>query len=282
MDKPTKPKTANKNSKQAKNVAQTISKDTNRPNSKSKTTSKNTTDKTPSTKSKPKINKSPATPASANNKIEADEQLTTILPTDSTIPYHTAPNTNSNNDTVSAHAAGATSSRLPTISNNILNTQNNIETLSNTTALLSEEMEDVGIINIDKNIKPEPKLISEKKAKKTFIMSEDARNNRKYAWWAYILFFIPLLINHNSDFVKTHANEGLKINIIDAIALIFLLVGMIATPLAHWVHFMLIIFVWTGLTLFTLTTITKIFMIIIALKGKNKTTPWLPNGHMIK
>ena len=115
-----------------------------------------------------------------------------------------------------------------------------------------------------------------------FVPSQDAVENKKYAWWAYILFFIPLLMNAQSPFVRHHANEGLEINIFDAVGLILVLIGALAKPaVASW-HALLIIFVLLGSGLLILTTITKIYMIYSTLKGKETTTPWMWDLRIIK
>ena len=59
------------------------------------------------------------------------------------------------------------------------------------------------------------------------ITSDDVRESRAYAWLAYILFFIPLLINKTNAFVRHNANEGLEINIVDLLAGILLLLNVI-------------------------------------------------------
>jgi hypothetical protein len=133
--------------------------------------------------------------------------------------------------------------------------------------------------------KPQP--VTKETALKTkdvqpFVPSQDAVENKKYAWWAYILFFIPLLLNSQSPFVRHHANEGLEINIFDAVGLILLLIGALAKPaVASW-HALLIIFVLLGSGLLILTTITKIYMIYSTLKGKETTTPWMWDLRIIK
>lgn len=117
---------------------------------------------------------------------------------------------------------------------------------------------------------------------KPFVPTEDAVANRKYAWWAYILFFIPLLLNSNSAFVRHHANEGLEINIFDFVGLTLLLIGALVNATATFWHGVMIIFVLVGAGLLILTTVTKIYMIYSTLKGKETSTPWMWNLRIIK
>lgn len=112
--------------------------------------------------------------------------------------------------------------------------------------------------------------------------TQDAMDNRKIAWLAYLLFFIPLLINKNSEFVRHNANEGLEINIFDAVGLILLLVGVCVKTTNASIHLMLIIFTIIGLGLLVLTIITKIYMIVVSCQGKKVNTPWMWDIKIIK
>ncbi len=125
---------------------------------------------------------------------------------------------------------------------------------------------------------PETKV----RLKEKFVPSEDAKQNKNIAWLAYILFFIPLLINSKSAFVRHHANEGLEINIFDVIGLTLLLVGALVESTNSAVHGLMIIFVLIGTGLLVLTLITKIYMIVTTLQGKETNTPWMWNVKIIK
>ena len=110
---------------------------------------------------------------------------------------------------------------------------------------------------------------------------DDARFNKRFTWLAYILFFIPLLINRKSPFVRLHANEGLDVFIIDVIASAFMICGKFipfSAKLAIIGHLLFL----TGIGLFALTTITKIFQIVRVLLGKKNQTPWLWKTRIIK
>ena len=145
---------------------------------------------------------------------------------------------------------------------------------------------------IDENVAEEPKLVEEEKAdkKKIFIkrekekaeITEDAKATKNIAWLAYILFFIPLLINRTSPFVRHNANEGLEINIFDAIASVLLILGAVLPIQAQWVHLLTILFTVAGIGLFLLTTVTKIYMITYAAQGIERSTPFLWSLRIIK
>lgn len=130
-------------------------------------------------------------------------------------------------------------------------------------------------------VKAEPKMekIGEKPK---FVPTEDAVQNKNIAWLAYLLFFIPMLINSKSPFVRHHANEGLEINIFDFIGLTLLLVGSLVNSTVAAVHALMIIFVIVGAGLLVLTLVTKIYMIIATLQGKETNTPWMWNLKIIK
>jgi len=125
------------------------------------------------------------------------------------------------------------------------------------------------------------KFLNLKKRQKKEI-TEDAKKNRKWAWTAYILFFIPLLINKNSKFMRLHANEGLDVNIIDAAAIILMLVGKLIAGTTILGKSILMICFFLGLGLLFMTTITKIFMIICSALGLDNQTPWLWRTRLIK
>ena len=130
-------------------------------------------------------------------------------------------------------------------------------------------------------VKAEPKMekIGEKPK---FVPTEDAVQNKNIAWLAYLLFFIPMLINSKSPFVRHHANEGLEINIFDVVGLTLLLVGSLVNSTVAAVHALMIIFVIVGAGLLVLTLITKIYMIVATLQGKETNTPWMWNLKIIK
>jgi len=144
---------------------------------------------------------------------------------------------------------------------------------------------------INKNLSTEPTLLeeepvavgkkSEPKTVRDFV-KKDIKENKNTAWLAYILFFIPLLINKDSQFIRHHANEGLEINIFDALGLTLLIIGVSVISEVAWVQLLMIIFTVMGIGLLVLTIITKIYMIVTTLQGKYSTTPWMWNIRIIK
>ncbi|MBQ2864048.1 MAG: hypothetical protein IJE91_01120 [Clostridia bacterium] len=163
---------------------------------------------------------------------------------------------------------------------------------------VKEVKEDVKVTSVKKKVaKPAPAKTEEVKEVKTEVkeplvadsnadgkvsVKEDVADAKRYAWLSYILFFIPMLINANSPFVRHHANEGLEINIFDFIGLTLLLVGALVQTTVAAVHFLMIIFTLVGIGLLVLTTITKIYMIWATLKGETVTTPWMWDIRIIK
>lgn len=114
------------------------------------------------------------------------------------------------------------------------------------------------------------------------VVSEDAKTTKKYAWLSYILFFIPLLINKNSEFVRLHANEGLEINLIDLTGILFLLLGtLIKTTSLVWSGILIFMTI-VGIFLLVLTTISKVYMITSSLLGYSHQTPWFCKYRFIK
>lgn len=140
------------------------------------------------------------------------------------------------------------------------------------------------LTNVKKNVNNKPNMVEEDKktTKKPLKISKDAQENKNIAWLAYILFFIPLLINNKSAFVRHHANEGLEINIFDGLAVILLLIGGLVKTSVAWVQLLMIIFSIIGLILLVLTTVTKVYMIVSTLAGKEVSTPWMWNVKIIK
>lgn len=123
--------------------------------------------------------------------------------------------------------------------------------------------------------------VVEKEEKKNFI-SPDARKVSHFAWLAYILFFIPLLINSKSAYVRHSANEGLEINFVDVIGIVCVLLGKFLAPSNLIAEGLLIGLMIIGCMLLILTTVTKIFMICATLKGKYVSTPWFWNIEIIR
>jgi len=113
------------------------------------------------------------------------------------------------------------------------------------------------------------------------IAPSDVQESRKYAWLAYILFFIPLLINRHNEYVRHNVNEGLEIFIVDVIASVLLILNAVINTTNLVLDGLLLVGSIIGIGLLILTTITKIYMIIISALGKKVNTPWFWNIRMI-
>ncbi len=113
-------------------------------------------------------------------------------------------------------------------------------------------------------------------------VTEDSIATKKFAWLAYILFFIPLCIDRKSAFVRHNANEGLEINVFDLLGLTLLLVGSLVKSESVTWHGVLVICVIIGAGILALTTVTKVYMIILSAQGKQVSTPWMWGLRIIK
>lgn len=135
-------------------------------------------------------------------------------------------------------------------------------------------------VDIDYQLTNE-ELVVDNLAKDLQAEEDDIKANKKFAWLAYILFFIPLCINAKSPFIRLHANEGLDVFFIDLFASILMVCGVVIKfPIdLAIVGYLMIIF---SVGLFILTTITKIFQIIQVCRGKQNQTPWLWKTRFIK
>ena len=111
---------------------------------------------------------------------------------------------------------------------------------------------------------------------------EQIKSGRGVAWMAYILFFLPLIFNGKNAYVRHHANEGLELNIIDIIGVGLYLAYKFVKVTNYWVNFALMIGSIIGIALVAITTITKLFLIIFALVGKEAQTPFFGKSRMIK
>ena len=111
---------------------------------------------------------------------------------------------------------------------------------------------------------------------------EQIKSGRGVAWMAYIIFFLPLIFNGKNAFVRHHANEGLELNILDVIGVGLYLAYKFVVVDNYWVNFGLMIGSIVGLALVAITTITKLFLIIFALAGKEAQSPFFGKGKMIK
>ena len=82
--------------------------------------------------------------------------------------------------------------------------------------------------------------------------------------------------------MRLHANEGLDVNIIDAIAGILMILGKVITSTTILGKSILMTSFLLGLGLIFMTTITKIVMIVCSALGHDHQTPWLWKTRIIK
>lgn len=110
----------------------------------------------------------------------------------------------------------------------------------------------------------------------------EIREAKAYAWLAYILFFLPLLINRNNRFVRVHANEGLELNIVEVLGCLLLLPYFLFTSATGTMATVLLILSLVGIVLLGMCVLTIIPMIICAMLGLQFQTPWLWKKRIIK
>ena len=103
---------------------------------------------------------------------------------------------------------------------------------------------------------------------------EDIKAGKGVAWLAYILFFIPLLLNGKNPFVRWHVNEGLELNLLDLLGGGLLVAGWLLKSENIIVSTVFLIMVAVGAIIVALTTFTKLIMIIFCLSGKEARNPW--------
>ena len=112
--------------------------------------------------------------------------------------------------------------------------------------------------------------------------ADDIKSGKKVAWLSYILFFIPLLFMRKNAFVRHHANEGLELNIIDILGIaLFLVPNYIKSTNQYIIHLLPIAKI-VGIVLVAVSLLTKLFLIIFSLAGKEASSPWFGNPKIIK
>lgn len=131
------------------------------------------------------------------------------------------------------------------------------------------------------NKKPKYKVLDKKVGKDGKIRQpqgtsskEEIKAGRGVAWLAYILFFIPLLLNGKNSFVRWHANEGLELNLLDILGAGLLVSGWLLKSENIVLSTVYLAMVTVGAIIIALTTFTKLIMIIFCLSGKEARNPW--------
>ena len=121
-----------------------------------------------------------------------------------------------------------------------------------------------------------------KRAKSGASMSGDAKKGRYVAWMAYIVFFIPLLFAGKNSFVRHHANEGLCVNILDALGIGLYFVSQKITHEQDSIRMILLGCGLVGIAILCLTLFSRIILIIGALAGKKSEAPLFGKVTFIK
>lgn len=111
---------------------------------------------------------------------------------------------------------------------------------------------------------------------------EQIKSGKGVAWMAYILFFLPLLFNGKNAFVRHHANEGVELNILDVIGVGLLLAAKFVKVSNTIVNTVLMVGSLLGLLIIMITTVTKVFLIIFSIAGKEASTPFFGKLRIIK
>lgn len=110
----------------------------------------------------------------------------------------------------------------------------------------------------------------------------EIREAKGYAWLAYLLFFLPLLINRRNRFVRIHANEGLELNLMEILGGLLLLPYYLLPTLEGTWHTVTFILALCGIVLLGMCALTIIPMMICAMCGLQFQTPWLWKKRIIK
>ena len=155
-------------------------------------------------------------------------------------------------------------------------------TVSENTAITEEPKQEEPVYVVGEKGKKGKK---NKKAKKQYVRvstDEEVKEGKGVAWLAYILFFIPLLIKRNNNFVRHHANEGFEVFLIDILGVALFVVGYVLKSENSWLTLALMVSLIAGVVLLVLTTITKIVLIIMSLAGKEARSPWFWNIRFIR
>ena len=143
----------------------------------------------------------------------------------------------------------------------------------------SEQIIQIDAEKLGPAIKP-PKH-SRPKNTKVNLDKMEIRQAKGYAWLAYLLFFIPLLINRKNRFARIHANEGLELNLMEILGVLLVLPYFLisTTEMLHTVLFVLALAV---IVLLGMCALTIIPMMICAMCGLQFQIPWLWKKRIIK
>lgn len=149
---------------------------------------------------------------------------------------------------------------------------------------LQQASEQIVKIDADKlgpAIKP-PKDHKIKGKKKIPLDKMEIREAKGYAWLAYILFFLPMLINKKNRFVRVHANEGLDLNIMELLGAILVIPYFVLTDLTGTLATVTFVCVLAGVIILGMCAITIIPMMLCSMFGLQFQIPWLWKKRLIK
>lgn len=142
------------------------------------------------------------------------------------------------------------------------------------------------IINIDTEklgpaIKP-PKHNKDGQKDKINLDVMEIREAKRFAWLAYILFFLPMLINKKNRFVRVHANEGLDLNIMEILGALLFIPYFIIQDATGTLATVILFCSLAGLVILGMCALTILPMIICSMCGLQFQIPWLWKKRIIK
>jgi uncharacterized membrane protein len=111
---------------------------------------------------------------------------------------------------------------------------------------------------------------------------QEIRAGKNIAWLAYILFFIPLILNRNNRFVRLHANEGLELNIMEILGCALLAPFFLLTSATGTLHLVILGCALLGTAILGACALTIIPMMVCAVCGIQFQIPWLWKKRIIK
>lgn len=148
---------------------------------------------------------------------------------------------------------------------------------------LQEASEQIIKIDTDKlgpAIKP-PK--HEKASKQNIALDKmEIKEGKGVAWLAYILFFIPLLLNRQNRYVRLSANNGLRLNLIELLGGILFSLQFFIKGGSDKVQLIITCCSVAGLAILGACAVMILPLIIYTMCGGQFNMPWLWKNRMIK
>ena len=145
----------------------------------------------------------------------------------------------------------------------------------------SEQIVKIDADKLGPAIKP-PKHHKDAVKKKIALDKMEIRETKSFAWLAYILFFLPLLINKKNRFVRLHANEGLELNIMEIVGALLIVPYFVITDATGVLATVTVACALAGIVIIGMCALTIIPMIISAMFGLHFQNPWLWKKRIIK